>query len=210
MDPFIELLPSFIVVLSICYPLLMILIMLIDWGKYIQVSESDTFQIFWHLERLLFIMAVLSLSIRIPKITNSLTLYLICSMIYALVLLRITARMELSFLFPVAGIMVFVAADFWELPVFVYGSLGNPLFQSWAGHWFDQIHRCYVLGLLAALMMLISWIPNKWSVGLLSLSVAAPFLILAFAPFPFWAEITRIITLICFGGAILKGIGECK
>lgn len=194
------------VTLSIFYPMLLILIMLVEWQQYVQLSFLLRICLFGGLELCLLILAVLLPSLHLPKVTHSIALYLIAWMLLAGALHWRTHSQQLSFLFPVAGIIVFVAADFWELPVFVYGSLGNPVFAAWAGQWFDQIHRFYVLGVLGAMMKLTKWQATHWSVLLLILSVIAPFGILAAAPLA--GETARAVTLACVGGSILGGLKQ--
>lgn len=46
---------------------------------------------------------------------------------------------------PISMITVFIASDWFEIPVFLYGALGARIYVNWTGHVWDHIHRVYVL-----------------------------------------------------------------
>lgn len=198
-------LSDLLIMASIWFPLFSILIMLVKWNKYERMNRK---LMFLGLELIIIGAADIVASMDLPKITSFLWIYLLFGGLYAALLLKRTGRLELSFCFPAAALMVFVAADLWELPVFVYGHLHifNPVFQLWAGQWFDQIHRFYALGVLAALLILIKWKPNWRSLAFMISAVIAPFEILAASPFLFWADYVRITTLILLGFGIILGV----
>ncbi|MCJ7459204.1 MAG: hypothetical protein MUP17_09455 [candidate division Zixibacteria bacterium] len=198
-------LSDLLIMASIWFPLFSILIMLVKWNKYERMNRK---LMFLGIELIIIGAADIVASMDLPKIASFLWIYLLFGGLYAAMLLKRTGRLELSFCFPAAALMVFVAADLWELPVFVYGHLHifNPVFQLWAGQWFDQIHRFYALGVLAALLILIKWKPTVKSCAFMFDAIIAPFIVLAVSPFPFWPDLARISTLVLFGCAIILGV----
>lgn len=197
------------VIASIFAPLFCILIMLMKWPEFPRINRACLFRL---LLASVFLSVLWAAPLELPKITSYLEIYVFFFGLFAWLLHKRQdwRRYENSFLFPTAGLMVFVAADIWEWPIFVYGNLGlfNPVFQASAGQWFDQIHRLYALAVFIALLIMVEWKANRRSLALLASAIIAPFLILAASgpSFPFWPELARIITLMFFGLSIIQGV----
>ena len=206
-----EFIGNYLANITIFFPIFCILIMIAKWKK-IEIRKAE--RLYMAIQISLMILALAAVPLIIPKVTAALEFYIIFFAIYAAMILHKTKELKLSRIFPLAGLMIFVAADLWELPMFVYGQLGifHSSYQFSVGQWFDHIHRFYALGIFAVLLWLSKWKPNRWSLGILAASAISPFIILAATTpsFPFWVAMVRIIPISLFGCGIILGLEPTK
>lgn len=195
----ISFLLSFLDVLSIFCPVICILIFIIKWR--IELSLDERIELFLLFEILLFILAVLSVPWEFPKITSYLEIYVVFFAVYPIMLFHRTRRLDFSFLYPLAGLMVFVAADVWEWGIFIFI---NP------GQWFDQIHRIYALAVFYMLLKFSSWKIHWRSLLMLAATVAIPLFLIWLAPFPGWDFAVRGITLMLIGITVYVGVDSSE
>ena len=197
---------NFVVILSIFAPMLCILVYLVKWKPLLKIEDKTL--LFIIIQCSIIISAFALAPLEFPKISSYIEIYILFFAIFASLIYEITGELNFSEIYPIAGLMVFVAADVWEWGIFIFGSLGifNPAFQAQSGQWFDQIHRIYALGVFLVLLKFTSWKPNRRSLSMLALTVAAPLVILAFSGFPGWALAVRGITLFLLGITIYLGV----
>lgn len=186
---------NLLVILSIFFPLLCILLMQIDWGELSWLNRVAAFRIILFI---VFCSVFWVAGLEFPKITSYLEVYVIFFGIYSVMLNRRSwRRYDLSFIFPLVGLMIFVSADIWEWGIFVFI---NP------GQWLDHIHRIYALIVWIVLLRFSGWKPNWKAVSFMIASILIPFLLIWVAPFPFWDFIVRIACLVPFGFSIVLGV----
>jgi hypothetical protein len=103
---------------------------------------------------------------------------------------------------------LFLAADWWEFPVFIYGGLGlfNGLYSTWSGTWVDQIHRVYVLFSLILFVYVTEPQIRKRTVAL-ALFVGTVWPFLALLPgIPWGPTLARSGSLAAVGFILLKSM----
>lgn len=186
---------------------------MVNW-KF-SLSENKKTDVFLVIQCSLLILAFLVAPVELPKVSSYMEIYVLFFAFFASLLFHRTGQLEFSRLYPLAGLMVFVGADVWEWGIFIFGNLGifNPAFQAQSGQWFDQIHRVYVLIVFYVLLRFSHWKPNRKSLGMMALTVAAPLIVLALSELPgfgSWAVIVRMITLFCLGFTIYLGVDSHK
>ncbi len=83
----------------------------------------------------------------IPKVTSWIAHYSGALFLFNFILAYNWGLDRFNRILAVGAWAVFIVADWWEIPVFVYGFLGsfNGIYSSWAGTWADQIHHVYVI-----------------------------------------------------------------
>ena len=95
-----------------------------------------------------FILQILGLEI--PKVSSWIWLYTGAAAAYTAALAYRWGLNRFNKILAISAWGLFMAADWWEFPVFMYGGLGlfNGLYSAWTGGWVDQIHHFYVLATL--------------------------------------------------------------
>ena len=83
----------------------------------------------------------------IPKVTSWIAHYSGALFLFNFILAYKWGLDRFNRILAVGAWSVFIVADWWEIPVFVYGFLGsfNGIYSSWSGTWADQIHHIYVI-----------------------------------------------------------------
>lgn len=199
---------EFLAPLTVLFPVFCVLAFLMKWN--FRLSFDQRVKLFVLVEAVLIGVSFLSMPWEFPKVTSYLELYIGFMALYAALLMLRTRKICFNYLYPIAGLMVFVAADFWEWGYFIFGSLElfDPSFQLYSGQWFDQIHRIYVLLILAILLKFSGWKPNFDSIFCLVMSILVPLAFFIFAPFPFWDIIVRVVSLGFIGASFYCGVDE--
>lgn len=111
---------------------------------------------------------------------------------------------DLNFSLCTALLTLFVAADFWEIPVFIYGRLdlfSEYGYHLWVGGLLDHIHRFYVLAVFCLLLKIRELKFNWASVFYALLGLTFSFLFLS--PLAYNPILARVTCLMLFGYAIL-------
>lgn len=108
----------------------------------------------------------------------------------------------------VSLLSAFIIADYWEIPVFVYGYLGS--FAGRYAQYIQQgylIHHVYVLACCWLFQRLTGFHFNRKNASLILVALGLSFLFLS--PFcdlvPYRAKLARLIPLILVGYALFEG-----
>lgn len=147
---------------------------------------------------------------RMNKITWWMHYYTFAIMLYILILGYKNHYTKFPKVLASALWMVFIAGDFWEIPIFTYDIIylngWNSLstFTVWVS---SHIHRVYVLASFLLFATLTKFKFNRDNLTILALSFGGGFILLH----PFYRTLettimTRIITLAAFGAIIYSGI----
>jgi len=151
--------------------------------------------------------------LHIPKVTDYLGIYLFFAGLYILVFsnkigIRLTHR-----LIPVAALTLFIVADFWEIPIFIYGLIGYGSYHKWLGSWPDHIHRIYVIFSVIVLLKIQKFQVKKRCWGFPVLALISSFLILYYyylIPWGLAGFFVRILSFLLLGifthKSIVKGV----
>ena len=196
--------------LTILYPVAWIMILQGSYGAIIKDDVRDLIIWFGFFGSLL--VACFLLTIDIPKVSHWAELYVVFFGLFPLLFKKKIGIHFLPMLFCVSALTVFVASEFWEYPVFVYGTLGifEADFVNWAGGWVDHIHRVYVLIIFGYLLRMTNWRATFRSVSMIVLSVGVPFLLLSPLCFDqvFMPSFVRIWSLTCLGFGVYFGLDK--
>ena len=194
--------------LTILYPVAWIMILNGSFGAMIKDDVRDL--IIWLGFFGSLLLACFLLSNDIPRVSHWAELYVVFFGVFPLLFKKKIGIHYLPMLFCVSALTIFVASEFWEYPIFVYGTLGifEADFVNWAGGLFDHIHRIYVLVIFGYLLRVTHWRASFKSVSMIALSVGLPFLLLSPLCFDYvvMPSFVRIWTLTCLGLGIYFGL----
>lgn len=141
----------------------------------------------------------------LAKISSWLPLYMVGLAAYVEFLGNRDDYKHFNKVLALAAMAVFVVADWWEIPVFIYGGLGLG-YQAWTGAWFDQIHRLYVLVTLVLFWKLGGFKLTRKTAMAVIVTTGLDFLVLLPGlpgPLNFWPTAARILCLGAFGLYVL-------
>ena len=205
-----NILENMFVGLTILYPVAFIMILNGSYGATIKDDVRDLIIWFGFFGSLLA--ACFLLTTDIPRVSHWVSVYVGFFGLFALLFKKKIGIHYLPMLFCVSALTIFVASEFWEYPIFVYGTLGifEADFVNWAGGWVDHFHRIYVLIIFGYLLRLTHWKPGFKSVSMIVLSVGVPFLLLSPLCFDYviMPTFVRIWTLTCLGLGIYFGLDK--
>lgn len=146
--------------------------------------------------------------LRIPKVTSWFHYYTLFIVLYTLIFTYALGFHRFNKAFAMSIFMVFVASEWWEIPVFIYdyfgvlGGLFGGGIQLNSTRWFmSHIHRVYVLVSFFLFTKVTNFKFNRVNASLLLLGSALSFLFLAPLRFLFVDPntVTRITCLGLFG-----------
>ena len=155
--------------------------------------------------------------LRISKISSWIPIYMLFLMLYVEMF---TAKMgNFAKGLAVSLWTIFVAADYWELPVFTYDFVGlvipplrnhysNWLLNfTWNQWYYSHIHRLYVIVSFVLFVWLAHFRFNRRNLGLLAIGTLVSFYVL----YPYWRVpyidiIARAVTLAYFGVVVYLGL----
>lgn len=194
--------------MTVLFPIMWILILNGSYGSKI---ADDVRNMIVQLVLCLSLIAGLFLLVwDLPRVSSWIEIYVVAFGVLPFLLRRKIGIRYLPMLFAVSALIVFVASEFWEYPVFVYGTLGiaNPEFTKWAGSWFDHIHRIYGFVIFGFLLRATHWKQNFLSSSLLVLAVVVPFLLLSPLLFNSYLSpfVVRTWSLVCLSLGIYFGL----
>lgn len=140
--------------------------------------------------------------IEIPKFPTYINIYAFFTLLYIITLTKKLNSKEPNKILAMSMLMVFIASDLWEIPVFVYGKLGlfNPAYAFYSGQWFDHIHRVYAVISMWVLIKIGKLHRNKTVLFLCVLGLASPFILVATN----YLVLARFISLVFLGLIVFK------
>ena len=152
---------------------------------------------------------VLNTSLRSLYLSGSLWLYIMFIGVYLILYWR--RYKETGPALCCALLVAFIVADYWEIPVFVYGYLGafDGFFNRYIQHGY-LVHHAYVIACFYLFKKLTNFAFTKVNKTLFIGELALSFILVA--PFCYWIPFIsywlRLIPLILIGIAFYQGVGE--
>lgn len=147
--------------------------------------------------------------LHIPKVTDYLGIYLFFAGLYILAFSNKIGIKLTHKVIPIAALTLFVAADFWEIPIFIYGLLNYSSYHKWLGSWPDHIHRVYVIFSVIVLWKIQKFQGKKRYWGFPVLALICSFLILYYYylfPWGLAGFAVRILSFLLLGFFVFKSI----
>ena len=169
--------------------------------------------VFFSIEMALFFLTVwLAYNpMRIPKITDWLHWYTFFLMAYLFIITVKVRYINIGKVLALSLWMVFIAGDWWELPVFIYDGFGfingwhvwHVSITQWIA---SHIHRAYVFVTFLLMVVLTKFQFNKKNISLAILGTVISFVTLyPYASYMPMSTITHLICLSLFAGVVWFG-----